>query len=1253
MTTHRHYLYSALLLFCVWFSACTQNSSPPSGANELTVGVSQGNTPSNNVWTSPIEIDSKIIDSADAPKLNVQLSLSGTGDAFIIWQALHPPALGLTIPPEIKWRPSGELAWSDNTPLIDVSDDSASRTVATSMTMHTHSITGIVYAIWQRLATEVTGHDESYISRYEPASGWGPSLKMGDLLVQPTIVFDSDGDATLLWLRRNENGTIELHAKRYTKAQGLSAMHSLVRGQVNTPQYFSITALTGVTDDLGNTEVYWWESQASQNGAIPSQTGQLWYSQFSLDSGWQSPQGIAQSQLTLSTAIEHIHYVPALDSNQAVFVLARKSPFNPQVSSIHAMHYRDEVWDLAQRIDHEGIGEAVGLDIASNDRGEIAVAWSQLVNIPQTKIETFVRRYTPEQAWLATQLVSTVVLSSSDVTPSVFASQVSLAPNVVINQQGDIIVAWLDPSQIRHEIFVNQFSPTTGWSGRAIAVNTQLTYETFSGYDIAHDNAGNTTLAWQSTVHNTQSTSYRTMISDHLTSSTPLTRSMVPRGDPTTLIAAKNRPLSGEIITQSDVWSIPEIIWKSLDFNTKTDYLTIPSFIGRDDGKRYLSLRAELTFDSQRLSFQRVDNLLLVDTVNLPDWQHELPSLNASDKNSREFQLVNDVLSDVTFLAWLKNNVLYINHQHKDSSLWSTQQQVANNVSRYWLLTNRQGKTVLVWQAIHDATFLSASYLTDMVSGLLNIQPPVTVDLPDGQPMSQPVIDSQGRVAIAWLLTQSMMATPTLQVARLFADGWENPRTQIRVDNMDLGFALLSPAAGDNLLLIVRNEQERQLYASRLARQGGWSPWENLDQNNGEMDVVMGRPRLVYNQRGDVMVLWVEEMSDAEGNFSHRIFSSSYQGIADEDGRFWSSPAMLGHIGHPNYYATPQLVLDEDGLAAAVWSHRNHFQSSILANKYSPENGWLAKPERVALSAGLKKLSLLSSNEISVVWQTYATPGNTISTLKVSNSEIKARALPTPEPPITGGNWYRPTLGTRWQWQLQGTLNTTYPVDIYDIDLFDTPSEVISALKAQQRKVICYFSAGSYEPWRADAERFQEDDLGPPLEGYPDERWLDIRSSNVLAILQDRINLAKEKNCDGVEPDNVDVYLSSPALGISAEEQLTFNRWLANEAHKLDLAVALKNDLGQVAELIDYFDFSINEQCHVFNECELLQPFIEAGKPVLNAEYDEKYTTEAGFSQLCASVKTEKFQTLVLSVDLDDSLRLSCDALEMGSGAFP
>lgn len=251
-------------------------------------------------------------------------------------------------------------------------------------------------------------------------------------------------------------------------------------------------------------------------------------------------------------------------------------------------------------------------------------------------------------------------------------------------------------------------------------------------------------------------------------------------------------------------------------------------------------------------------------------------------------------------------------------------------------------------------------------------------------------------------------------------------------------------------------------------------------------------------------------------------------------------------------------------------------------------------------------------------------------------------------PPVPNGDWYRLGVGATWQWQLQpgadGAINTAYDVDVYDIDLFDAPDEVIAGLHEAGRQVVCYFSAGSYEEFREDAAEFAAEDLGETLDGFADERWLDIRSENVRAIMLARLDVAAARGCDCVEPDNVDGYANESGFDLSAEDQLAFNRFIANAARERGLCVGLKNDLDQIPQLVQYFDFAVNEQCHEYDECELLTPFIEAGKPVLSAEYEESYVSDADAREaLCADALALSLRTLVLPLDLDDSFRFSCD----------
>lgn len=246
--------------------------------------------------------------------------------------------------------------------------------------------------------------------------------------------------------------------------------------------------------------------------------------------------------------------------------------------------------------------------------------------------------------------------------------------------------------------------------------------------------------------------------------------------------------------------------------------------------------------------------------------------------------------------------------------------------------------------------------------------------------------------------------------------------------------------------------------------------------------------------------------------------------------------------------------------------------------------------------------------------------------------------------PLGDGEWWHPAVDASWQWQLQGPVNVSYDVDIYDIDLFDSDAQLIADLQAAGRHVVCYFSAGSSEHWRPDASRFAAGDLGAPLGGWEGERWLDIRSMSVRTVLAARLDLAVERGCDGVEPDNVQGYREDTGFDLSAEAQLAFNRWLADEAHRRGLAVGLKNDGAQVPLLVDHFDFALNEECHAFDECSDYAPFVDAGKPVLNAEYrDTADDARSAGGAICAQAATHGLRTLILPLSLDDEFRIACN----------
>jgi hypothetical protein len=80
----------------------------------------------------------------------------------------------------------------------------------------------------------------------------------------------------------------------------------------------------------------------------------------------------------------------------------------------------------------------------------------------------------------------------------------------------------------------------------------------------------------------------------------------------------------------------------------------------------------------------------------------------------------------------------------------------------------------------------------------------------------------------------------------------------------------------------------------------------------------------------------------------------------------------------------------------------------------------------------------------------------------------------------------------------------------------------------------------------------------------------------------------------------------------------------------------LKNDLEQISELLPYFDWILNEECFTYQECNLLLPFIQAGKPVFVIEYESLQ------QEFCPLANQMGFNAIRKNWELD-AYRVDCD----------
>jgi hypothetical protein len=188
-------------------------------------------------------------------------------------------------------------------------------------------------------------------------------------------------------------------------------------------------------------------------------------------------------------------------------------------------------------------------------------------------------------------------------------------------------------------------------------------------------------------------------------------------------------------------------------------------------------------------------------------------------------------------------------------------------------------------------------------------------------------------------------------------------------------------------------------------------------------------------------------------------------------------------------------------------------------------------------------------------------------------------ALPTP--PNNTQIW-QPVVNSTWQIELLQPLDlnatstsVTPDVDVFDIDLFNNSKDVVDALHRLGKRVICYFSAGSFEPNRPDSGDFQASDQGAGLDGWPGERWLNISSANVRSIMSKRLELASQRGCDAVDPDNTDGYVSN-IQGFANSRMRTSNSLIVCRIITMALALQLPILLISSTSLPSRLDRSIS-----------------------------------------------------------------------------
>lgn len=161
--------------------------------------------------------------------------------------------------------------------------------------------------------------------------------------------------------------------------------------------------------------------------------------------------------------------------------------------------------------------------------------------------------------------------------------------------------------------------------------------------------------------------------------------------------------------------------------------------------------------------------------------------------------------------------------------------------------------------------------------------------------------------------------------------------------------------------------------------------------------------------------------------------------------------------------------------------------------------------------------------------------------------------------------------------------------------------------------------AGVYETYRRDASAFralQPQIWGKADAGWANSYWLDIRRINELEpIMKARMAECKRKGFDAIELDEIGGWENDTGFPITYNHQLRCNQALAQWAHEMGMSIGQTGDLIQTRDLVDHFDWVLNEECFYYRECTNpydpvldrevtgLQLYVRQNKAVFAAEY--------------------------------------------------
>ncbi len=185
--------------------------------------------------------------------------------------------------------------------------------------------------------------------------------------------------------------------------------------------------------------------------------------------------------------------------------------------------------------------------------------------------------------------------------------------------------------------------------------------------------------------------------------------------------------------------------------------------------------------------------------------------------------------------------------------------------------------------------------------------------------------------------------------------------------------------------------------------------------------------------------------------------------------------------------------------------------------------------------------------------------------------------------------------------------------------------------------------------WYGDANDGAQDKYCERYENFADE--------TVFNLMKQRIDDAATIGCDGVDPDNIDIW-TIKELGVSQDKVVAALKRMAAYTHtkttKLGntLMIGQKNAAPIAKDLVADFDFAVLESCVTEGFCGDFANYLAAGKPVADIEYPKSLGNKNDEKNGCNLKGVSSSDRTKVCKPLADNLARMSRVLKLNFDAF-